>query len=541
MKTLHRGLHLTIAALIALPVITVFFAWFQPDPELWTHFAETLLSEMLVNSLLLCLAVAAGCLLLGTSLAWLVSRYDFAGRRWMQWALVLPFALPPYVLAFVYLGLFNYAGPLQSWLQGQFGMAGMDIRESRTVIAGIFTLVFFPYVYLPARVAFLTQSSSYDEAAASFGYSRLRRLRCVTLPLARPALAGGALLAVMETLADFGVVAMFNYTTFTTAIYSAWEDYRSIQTSAQIASLLVLFCLLLMTLERWQRHQHSLGARNTEAIKLVKLKGVQSGLACLAVLLILLLAFFLPVGQMLLWALAHYADADLGDLLSWSANSLILSSSAALVTIGLATMVILAESRQRRALPAALASSGYALPGSVMAVGLLIGLDALLPAIAFGSVWVLLYAYVSRFTAVALAPIEQAAAQYNPNWDEAARTMGVNPLQRILRLRLPLMMPALTGAFLMVTLDVLKELPATYLLRPYGWDTLAVRVYQLTSEGRYEEAALPALILITCTLLLFGLAAMIKHHTGSRQQRVRRQSGHTPSPGSAFRPIPASP
>ena len=211
MKTLHRGLHLTIAALIALPVITVFFAWFQPDPELWTHFAETLLSEMLVNSLLLCLAVAAGCLLLGTSLAWLVSRYDFAGRRWMQWALVLPFALPPYVLAFVYLGLFNYAGPLQSWLQGQFGMAGMDIRESRTVIAGIFTLVFFPYVYLPARVAFLTQSSSYDEAAASFGYSLLRRLWCVTLPLARPALAGGALLAVMETLADFGVVAMFNY------------------------------------------------------------------------------------------------------------------------------------------------------------------------------------------------------------------------------------------------------------------------------------------------------------------------------------------
>ena len=532
MNRLRPGLLGSVAALIALPVITVFFGWLKPDPELWQHFAETLLADMLVNSLLLCLGVALGCSVLGSGLAWLISRCDFPGRRWMQWALLLPFALPPYVLAFVYLGLFNYAGPLQTWLFDTWQVPGVDIRESRAVIAGIFSLVFFPYVYLPASVAFQTQSASYDEAAASFGYSRLRRFWSVTLPLARPALAGGALLAVMETLADFGVVAMFNYTTFTTAIYSAWEDYRSLQIAAQIASLLVFFCLLLMTLERWQRHQHSLSARNAEPLPRLVLRGRPAWLASLTVTLVLLLAFILPVGQMLYWALAHAGDADVTSLLNGSLRSLFLAASAAAITLLFAGFIALFgrddSQRSHRAFSAALASSGYALPGSVMAVGLLIGLDALLPGLAFGSLWLLLYAYVSRFTAVALAPIEQTASQYNPRWDEAARTLGANTVARLVRVRLPLMLPALSGGFLLVTFDVLKELPATYLLRPYGWDTLAVRVYQLTSEGRYEEAAQPALVLVTCTLMLFWLASRVRRQPRRRASRDTTATGNTP-------------
>ncbi|MDO6461685.1 iron ABC transporter permease [Granulosicoccaceae sp. 1_MG-2023] len=521
----------TLAALIALPVITVFLAWFSPDPELWAHLRDTLLPEMLLNSVLLCLWVAAGCLLLGVSLAWLVSRYAFPGRDWLQWALVLPFAIPPYVLAFVYLGLFNYAGPLQSWLHSQFALPGVDIRESRLVLAGIFSLVFFPYVYLPARMAFMTQAASYDEAAASFGYGRLRRLRHITLPLARPALAAGVLLAVMETLADFGVVAIFNYTTFTTAIYSAWEDYRSLQSAAQIASLLVLFCLLLMLGERFQRHRHSLSARSSQALPRQRLSGIRGWLASACVAVVLGLAFILPVGQMLVWALTHPAGAGVADTLAWSLNSLRLACMAALLTVCVAVLLVLGgQNGSKKGLlrySAALASSGYALPGSVMAVGLMIGLDALIPGLAFGSVGVLLYAYVSRFTAVSLGPLEQAAAHYNPHWDEAARTLGAGLWQRLAALRLPLMLPALASGFLLVMLDVLKELPATYLLRPYGWDTLAVRIYQLTSEGRYQEAAQPALLLILCTLLLFGLSALVRAKASLR--RFSRQPQCAPA------------
>jgi iron(III) transport system permease protein len=521
---MNRGLTLLIAvaAILAAPVFIVALSWLAPQSDLWAHFADTLLAPMLVNTLVLLLGVTVGAGLLGTALAWLVTLCDYPARRWFEWLFFLPFVLPAYVVAFVYLGLFDFAGPVQSFLHAQFAFERIDIRSGHLAVIVVFTAVFYPYVYMLARVGFQSQRHSLLEAAQTLGASNAGIFWRVSLPLARPAIVAGITLVLMETLADFGVVSMFNYDTFTTVIYSAWEDYRSVEMAAQVASLLVVLSVVLIVVERYNRGRARFYTDQSRLVPPFKLAGLRAWGATGISGLVVAVTFVLPVGQLLVWAwqmFEHEWDAHYWTLM---VNSLMLGITAGLLAVGVALLLLTLKYRQGRRHAASsfwvgLASMGYALPGSVMAIGLLFlfwvldktllvwlqnsfGIERVL--LVSGGLGVLLYAYLSRFIAVAIGPMEGAFESIRPSYIEAAQTMGAGRFTVFRRVYLPLVMPGIATAFLLVSVDVMKELPATYLLRPYGWDTLAIKVYELGAEGLYERASLPALGLILISLVV---------------------------------------
>lgn len=519
-----------VAAVLAAPIFIVVLSWAVPQWGLWAHFADTLLWPMLLNTLILLAGVALGAGLLGTGLAWLVTLCDFPGRRWFEWLFFLPFVLPAYVVAFVYLGLFDFAGPVQSYLHQTLGFERFDIRSGYWAIIVVFTAVFYPYVYMLARVGFQSQRHSLLEAAQTLGASNGRIFRQVSLPLARPAIVAGITLVLMETLADFGVVSMFNYDTFTTVIYSAWEDYRSVEMAAQVASLLVLLSVLLMVVERYSRGRARFYTDQCMVVPPFRLAGHKAWAATLFSATVVALTFVLPVAQLLVWGWQYFErewDAHYWTLML---NSLLLGVMAGALAVGVALLLLTLKYRRTQRSAASsfwigLASMGYALPGSVMAIGLLFlfwlldqtllnwveqffGVEQVL--LVSGGLGVLLYAYLSRFIAVAIGPIEGAFEGIRPSYGEAAQTMGAGRWAVFRRVYFPLILPGVAVAFLLVSVDVMKELPATYLLRPYGWDTLAVRVYELGAEGLYERAAIPSLGLIFMSLLILWLVKRIE-------------------------------
>ncbi|MDG6779159.1 iron ABC transporter permease [Thiomicrorhabdus sp. zzn3] len=506
------------AVVLAAPIFVVSLSWLTPQWSLLQHFVDTLLSDMLVNTLVLLVGVAVGAGILGTGLAWLVTLCDFPGRRWFEWLFFLPFVLPAYVVAFVYLGLFDFAGPIQSFLREMTSFKGIDVRTGSASVILVFTLVFYPYVYMLARIGFQSQRYTFIEAGQTLGASSFKIFWKVSLPLARPSIVAGITLALMETLSDFGVVSIFNYDTFTTVIYSAWEDYRSVEVAAQVASLLVLFSFLLIFAERYSRGRAKFYTDQCLVEPPYRLKGWQALLASVVSILVVTLAFALPVTQLLIWAWQNFAVEWGGHYWNLIWNSLLLGVMAAVMAVAVALLLLSIKYRKRErsrtdSLLLGVASMGYALPGSVMAIGLLFvfmmidrgmqhwfGIEALL--LVSGGLGVLLYAYLSRFIAVALGPVEGAFESVQPSYVEAAQTMGAGRFTIFRRVYLPLVLPGAAVAFLMVAVDVMKELPATYLLRPYGWDTLAIQVYELAAEGLYERAALPSLALIAISLLI---------------------------------------
>lgn len=512
-----------VAALVLLPISVLLLSWAEIDREIWAHLWDTQLPRLLGNTLVLVVGVGVGVTLLGVSLAWLTSLCEFPGRRWLDWALMLPFAVPAYVLAFVFVGLLDFAGPVQTLLREWFG-SGLRLPRVRSTggVIIVLVLVFYPYVYLLARTAFLAQGRGLTEAARVLGLSPWMAFWRVALPMARPAIGAGLALAIMETLADFGTVSVFNFDTFTTAVYKTWYGFYSLSSATQLASLLLLFVMLVLLGERYSRGRSGVPSERPRGAALYRLHGWKAFSATAWCLLVFACAFVIPLLQLLAWCWQK-GRFDL-DERYWGLilHSLYLGALAALVTVAVALLLAFA----RRLSPTAAVRSavgisnlGYALPGSVLAVAIMLAFSwldnhAVIPLssalggagkpLLLGSLGALLVAYLIRFMAVAHGPLEGALARIRPSLPEASRSLGVGGAGLFFRVYLPLLLPGTLSAALLVFVDVLKEMPATLLMRPFGWDTLAVRVFEMTSEGEWARAALPAL-----TLVLVGLFPVI--------------------------------
>jgi iron(III) transport system permease protein len=484
------------AALVAGPLL-VLPASFVGEGEALDQIGASLLPEALRASLVLALGVGAGTLVLGGALAALVSFYDFPGRRWLDWALVLPLAMPAYVLVFVLLGQYD----------GLLGDVLPQVRSTAGAIA-VLTLVLYPYVYVLGRSAFLDQSRETLEAARTLGLGHAGAIRRVALPLARPALAAGAALAIMEALADFGAVNLLNYRAMTDAIYRVWYGAYDQAAALQLATVLVGLTLSLVALERLLRGRaryHGALARG-EAPVPRRLRGLRGALA--AALPVALLAIVLggPLVQLLVWAAQSLGDgADLGRA---ALNSLLLALVAAIVAVSMATVIAYG----RRARPSRLGAGaarvsllGYAVPGTVVAVAVytpLAWIDRQLGALVLtGTVVGLVLAYVVRFHALAYFAVAARMGRIDPAFDDAARGLGADRTRVLSDVHLPLLWPGIVTAALLVFVEVMKELPATALLRPLGGDTLAVAVWEATKDSRFDTAALPALLIVAVGLV----------------------------------------
>ncbi|HSX70088.1 MAG TPA: iron ABC transporter permease [Pseudomonas sp.] len=524
-----------IAALVLLPLSVLALSWHEVDGEIWRHLWDTQMPRLLGNTLVLVLGVGVGVTLLGVSLAWLTSLCEFPGRRWLDWALMLPFAIPAYVLAFVFIGLFDFAGPVQSLLREWFGtgIRFPRVRSTGGVIL-VLVLVFYPYVYLLARSAFLAQGRGLLEAARVLGQSPWQAFWRVALPMARPAIGAGLALAIMETLADFGAVAVFNFDTFTTAIYKTWYGFYSLSSATQLASLLLLAVMLVLYGERRARGASRPASERPRGAALYRLRGWKAFAASAWCGLVFACAFVVPLLQLLAWFWQR-GRFDLDERYAGLIlHTLSLGGLAALITVAVALLLAFAR-RQAPTRPirsaVSLANLGYALPGSVLAVSIMLAFSFLdrelvIPLstwlggagkpLLLGSLFALLLAYLVRFMAVAYGPLESSLARIRPSLPQAARSLGVSGPALFLRVYLPLLLPGALSAALLVFVDVLKEMPATLLMRPFGWDTLAVRIFEMTSEGEWARAALPAL-----TLVLVGLLPVI-----GLIRRSARQPGH---------------
>lgn len=517
---------LPIALLTLIPLAVVLVSFLDPQPEIWAHLGQYVLPSVLKNTAILLVGVTMGVLLLGVPLAWLTAVCEFPGRRFFDWALMLPLAMPAYVLAFVQIGLLDFTGPVQTWLRDTWGDSSWfpNIRGTGGVLL-VLSLAFYPYVYLLARNAFATQGRRALEAAQMLGVSRRAAFFRVAIPMARPWIIAGVTLALMETLADFGAVSIFNFDTFTTAIYKAWFALFNLPAASQLASLLVLFVLVLAVVEqrvRGARHYH---VKSSHAER-IRLAGAARWGAMLWCALVLAVAFIIPLIQLLLWVKGVWVD-DFDDRYpAFIGRSVALAAMAAVLLAALALALAYARRRyQGRATQwlVRLAILGYAVPGTVLAVGVFIPvawLDNLLLAalqplgfegfqVLKGTVAVMLLALAARFMAVAFQPVDTAMQRITRNQEEAARSLGLSSGQVLRRLHLPLLRGGLFTAMLMVFVDVMKEMPITLMTRAFGWDTLAVRVFEMTSEGMWDRAALPSLFIVLAGLLPVFL--LIRH------------------------------
>ena len=514
---------LFFVALVCLPISVLLLSWHSVDTQIWSHLWDTQMTRLLSNTAVLLAGVGVGVTLLGVSLAWLTSLCEFPGRRWLDWALMLPFAIPAYVLAFVFVGLLDFSGPVQTFLREWFGngLRLPSVRSTGGVII-VFILVFYPYVYLLARTAFLAHGKGFMEAARALGLSPWQAFWRVALPVARPAIGAGVALALMEALADFGAVSVFNFDTFTTAIYKTWYGFFSLSSATQLASLLLLFVAVLLFSEQRARGAIRPSNERPRGKALYKLRGWKAVLASTWCGLVFLCAFVIPILQLLAWFWQR-GRFDLDErYTALITHTLYLGLMAAAITVTAALLLAFAKrmtpTKRMHAL-VGFANLGYALPGSVLAVAIMLAFSyldehAVIPLslsfggagkpILLGSLSALLLAYMIRFMAVAYGPLEGALARIKPSLPEASRSLGISGLSLFRRVYLPLLLPGSLSAALLVFVDVLKEMPATLLMRPFGWDTLAVRIFEMTSEGEWARASLPAL-----TLVLVGLLPVV--------------------------------
>ncbi|MBU6211096.1 MAG: iron ABC transporter permease [Gammaproteobacteria bacterium] len=508
-----------VILLAAAPAVVVLLglagAWLTPAGDTLQHQWRYLLPDAARNTLILVMTVALGAALLGTALAALVALYEFPGRAFFSWSLLLPLSIPGYVLAAVFAGSLDYSSPLYSWLREQFGWQWPSIR-SLGGAALVLMLTLFPYVYLIARVAFESAAQRYLEAASLLGRTRRQATREVLLPLVLPAVLAATALVAMETLADFGVVAALNVDTLTTALYRAWYGMFSLVTAQQVAGLLVLAALLLLALEHRARSWVRVREASGPVLQRRPLPALTAALATLFASSILGISFAWPVMHLLSWASAHLT-ADL-DARYWGyfVRSLMLAGLGALLIVSISTLFVYARrnavGRIARVV-APFATAGYAIPGAVLAVGLFAPMTQALPWLQ-GTLFVLFVAYITRFFAVGHAPIAAGLARLPTALDESALLLGSRPLERWQHIHWPLLKGSVAAAFVLTFVDLMKELPITLLTRPFGFETLAIRVFELTSEGEWERAAVPALALVLAGLWpLKWLAGRMPHAT----------------------------
>ncbi len=526
---------------MALPVLVTLGFLVIPSGEVWSHLADTVLPGYIFNSLALMVWVGAGTLVIGVGTAWLVTMTCFPGRRFFEWALIMPLAVPAYVIAFTYTGLLEYSGPVQTSLREFFGwQSSADYRffqiRSLPGAAAMMTLVFYPYVYMLARAAFLEQSVTVLDAARTLGKSAWGTFVHIALPLARPAIMGGLALALMETLNDFGTVQFFAVDTFVTGIYRTWLNLGEPGVAAQLGAILMLFVLALILLEKGSRKKrvtHTVGTY--KALPRYAISRFRAAAAVAFCLVPVIFGFLLPVAAMVVWTVdtREYLDRA---FVRMAATSLSLSGITALAAVTAAVFLAYGQ----RLAPAAInraavrmATMGYAVPGAVIALGIMIPftfLDHFIDGLArqlfdhgtglilTGTWAALIFAYVVRFLAVSFNTVESSMAKVTPAMDGAARTLGMSPAQTLWRIHTPIMRPSLLTAAVLVFVDVMKELPATFMMRPFGLNTLAIRSYELASDGLIKASSGSSLAIVGAGIIPVILLSLMISRSRPGQQ-----------------------
>ena len=551
----------TIISLIAIaPVVTIFVLALQSSGDTWSHLVANVLPGAVRRTLALMAGVGALTLLIGTGTAWLVTMYRFPGRSVFQWLLLLPLAIPTYIIAYCYLELFDYSGTLQTALRHIFTWQNAKdywFPDIRSVGGAIFvmSMVLYPYVYITARASFLTQSVCVLEVGRTLGRNAAATFFEVALPLARPALAAGVALALMETLNDIGAVEFFGVRTLTVAVYDTWLDRNSLAGAAQIACVMLAFVFAVLVIERAlranQRYHHTTGRyRYLPEDALTGAVGLFATVACT---LPLIFGFVLPASVLVHDALAYIAAGLASEFWDAAVHSLMLSAAAACLAVAFAVTLGYARRQTRSKLIHMLSvipAISYAVPGTVLAIGLLIplarldnGVDAAMRSLfglptgllLSGSAFAVVLAYTIRFLAASLGAVEAGLSKISRNTDAAARTLGATISETLWRLHLPLLRPALGAAALLVFVDSMKELPATLLLRPFNFNTLAIQVFTLASLYRYEEAGLSALSIVVVSLapvlLLHGVIVAgrpggpANQHSTASTKEIREPGG----------------
>ncbi|MCS6127233.1 iron ABC transporter permease [Shewanella baltica] len=518
-----------VATILVLPLVALILQALQPDEAVFGHLMATVLPTYIINSLLLIFWVSLGALLLALPCAWLMARCEFVGRRYLQWALLLPLAMPGYIVAYVYTDLLDYAGPVQRSLRTIFGWSSPQdyfFPDIRTLggAACMLSLVLFPYIYLLARTAFMEQSLSLAHASRIMGCSPWQSFWRLSLPMARPALAVGVALVAMETAADFATVNYFAVPTLTTAVYDTWLGYGNLTAAAKLSAIILLVVFSLIGFERFARRKQQLFQKQSriQASDLYRLSTAQTAVALSFCATLLLLAFLLPFGILLSYAIGYFEQSWDESFWQLSLNSL----SLALITSFICCLIALLLMFVRRisprasdALPSRLASTGYALPGTVLAIGVLVPLTMLDFAIndladllglkgpgliLTGSVVALIFAFCVRFVAIAIGSVESSYKRISPSLDMVSLTMGQGPRQLLQKVHLPLLGKGLFAGALLVFIESMKELPAALLLRPIGFENLATYVFQFVSDEKLEHGALAAIVIV-----LVGLVPLI--------------------------------
>ncbi|PYF79278.1 iron(III) transport system permease protein [Marinomonas alcarazii] len=528
-----------IAAILALPILVVLVNVVIGDGEVWLHLYQTVLAEYISNSLLLMLGVGVGVLLIGVPCAWLTSMCHFPGRNFFSWALLLPMAMPAYIIAYTYTGVLDFAGPVQTfireltgWRYGEYWF--FEIRSLGGAMV-MLTLVLYPYVYLMSRAAFLEQSENTLEVSRTLGYSGRAVFFKLALPLARPAIVTGLTLALMETLADYGTVQYFSVNTFTTGILRTFYGFGDIAAASQLAGVLLLFVAMLILLERHSRRRiryHASGLKKASNRRMV-LNGSRGLFATLFCSLPILVGFLIPVLVLAYWAMFK-AEMPGTNFIQLAWNSFYLAAMASLIVVSLALVLSYAiRLNNGKAVKASVgvAGMGYALPGTIIAIGTIVPLAWLdhriidlvkhysgesVGLLFSGTLVALLFAYSVRFMAVSLGAVQNGLGKIKPSMDMAGRSLGMSPFKVLVRVHVPLLKGSVLTAMLIVFVDVLKELPATLVLRPFNFNTLAVRAFELASDERLVDAA-PASLMI----VLVGLVPVIL-----LSRSISSRSGH---------------
>ncbi|MDN7943767.1 iron ABC transporter permease [Burkholderia multivorans] len=531
---------LAIAAAVAAPLAALVAAAFDADLAHWRHLAAFVLPQVLANTLLLLAGVGAIVSIVGTGCAWLVTAYDFPGRRTLTWALLLPLAVPTYIVAFAYLDLLHPIGPVQSairWLLGFDSPRQFRLPDLRSLPGAVFVLgfVLYPYVYLSTRAMFVTQSASLLEAARTLGAGRVATFWRVVMPLARPAIAVGVSLALLETLNDIGASEFLGVQTLTVSVYTTWITRSDLAGAAQIALAMLAVVVAMIALERYgRRRQRYAHGRRMRPLAPRRLTGAAGCTAAVLGWLPVLLGFGAPAAYLAVETAKrlHQVGGVSAQLLDGLANTLTIAAAATVATLACGLIVAWAARAQRDSMRAGvarvgarIASLGYAVPGTVLAIGLLtplgavdrlagtlLGRDGLW---LIGSAAALVIAYTVRFLAIAAGNVEAGLARIPPSLEQAARSLGETAAGALRRVHLPLLRPALTTSALLVFVDAMKELPATLLLRPLNFDTLATWLYAEAARGTYEEGAVAALAIVLAGLVPVILLARTRHKIGA--------------------------
>ncbi len=525
------------ALCVLLPILVVFGSFLQPEPEIWQHMLETLMFDLMINTGVLCIGVLAGTFVLGVGAAWLTASFEFPGRTIFNWALMLPLAVPTYVTAFVFIGLLDFSGPVQTFLRERGIVSAHvfpNIRSAGGVIV-VLSLALYPYVYLLARSAFETQGKQILEVSRVLGHRPARAFFKSALPMARPWIAGGLTLVMMETLADFGAVSIFNYDTFTTGIYKAWFGFFSLAAAAQLSSVLLLFVFLVIFVEQRMRRRmafHRVGRSDINPGR-IQLGGSKKWMACLFLTVTVLVAFFIPCLQLFLWSMTAVAAELEGRYIGLLIRSLLFSGMAVLVIVALGLMMSYVQRLHPDPFTAwviRISTMGYAFPGTVLAVGIFIiialvdrsliwavkGVSGVsMTAVLNGTILPVLFAYTVRFLTLGYNSIHSGMLRIRKNLDETAILLGITGKRLLKTVHVPMLKNGIFTAAVLVFVDVMKEMPITLMTRPFGWDTLAVKIFELTSEGEWQRAALPSI-----TLVLAGLLPLVLLNRSGKQSHL---------------------